>query len=1024
VTRILPSKITPNNALLNSRESVFIGAFNVRTLCQIGQQASLAETLLSLKIDVCCVSETRIQDPTSVIHLKPLRANPAISQFTLRVSGDPAATARGLYGVGVALSPRAERALLDWIPVNSRLCAVRLAGSIKVNANRHGKRCLFVVSAYAPTDGSSEQEKDDFYRELSRLIRLAKRSDIIILAGDMNAQIGQLHSSETHLGGHFSVDAQRTDNGDRLLQLCNDHQLFLASTNFQHKRSHRVTWKPPCTSQSWTQLDHIAISFRWRASIQDCRSFWCTPLDSDHAILRAHLSVRFHSGHRKRTSGNPTLHVNTTAAQQYRQELDAKLFEFNEYHTHRSTLEEDWDHLKTAMISAAETVHPRSPIRQSKHWISARSAALIESRKTIPATHDFDRDRRALKRRILTSLRRDREQWWKAKAQAMEKAFASGNNRTLFHLVRSIGPRKQNVSETITEKNGSMIYSLERRLERWAEHFEEQFNQPAANAPILGIPEAEWSVNTQEPTYEEIQREVNLLKRDKAPGLDGLHPSLFKEGGRSLIISLTNILQTVWNEERLPKEWTTSTVIPVFKKGARSLCENHRGISLVNVASKVLSGLILHRLTDHREKQIRENQAGFRPGRGCIDHIFALRQILELRHSFQQPTLIVFLDLKSAFDSVDRQALWQCLSIKGVPSKFLSILKALYANPRGRVRVYGQLSPEFSISSGVRQGCPLSPFLFNFVIDLILQSSLPVSASCGVELLPGGCLTDMEYADDIALLGSDPSQIQIILNNLTNAAARFGMHFAPAKCKVLLQDWSGSSPNLVLAGEPIEVVDKFIYLGSCISAGGLAGNEISLRIGKARAAFLQLRHLWHRRDVSLSVKGRVYSAAVRPILLYGSETWPLRADDVRKLSAFDHRCLRSIARVWWERRISNAEVRRMVFGQQKAHAIDKLISLHRLRWLGHVLRMSPDRLPRRALFAQPCAGWKRLRGGQQMTWQRSMKALTSSLSRVGNCRLPGWGPRDPPTKWLETLTDMAQSRHQWRTCIHAIAFNA
>ena len=138
MSRILPSKITPNNALLNSRDSVFIGAFNVRTLCQIGQQASLTETLLSLKID-CAVSPKRIQDPTSVIHLKPLRANPAISQFTLRVSGDPAATARGLYGVGVALSPTAESTLLDWIPVNSRLCAVRLVGSIKVNANRHGE---------------------------------------------------------------------------------------------------------------------------------------------------------------------------------------------------------------------------------------------------------------------------------------------------------------------------------------------------------------------------------------------------------------------------------------------------------------------------------------------------------------------------------------------------------------------------------------------------------------------------------------------------------------------------------------------------------------------------------------------------------------------------------------------------------------------------------------------------------------------------------------------------------------------
>ena len=155
---------------LNPRDPIFLGAFNVRTLCQIGQQVTLAETLLSLKIDVCCVSETRIQDPTSIIRLRPLIANPTISHYTLRVSGDPASAARGLCGVGVALSPRAEQALLDWIPVNSRLCAVRLSGSIKVNVDRYDRRCLFVVSAYAPTDCSSEEKKDDFYKELLRLI--------------------------------------------------------------------------------------------------------------------------------------------------------------------------------------------------------------------------------------------------------------------------------------------------------------------------------------------------------------------------------------------------------------------------------------------------------------------------------------------------------------------------------------------------------------------------------------------------------------------------------------------------------------------------------------------------------------------------------------------------------------------------------------------------------------------------------------------------------------------------------------
>ena len=128
----------------------------------------------------------------------------------------------------------------------------------------------------------------------------------------------------------------------------------------------------------------------------------------------------------------------------------------------------------------------------------------------------------------------------------------------------------------------------------------------------------------------------------------------------------------LWHSEQVPEEWNTSIVIPIYKKGARSLCENHRGISLLSVAFKLFSGLILKRLVSHRERQRREKQAGFRPGRGCIDHIPNLHQILEQRHTFRQPTMVVFLEFGFAFDSVDRQALWQCLALKGVPSKFLS----------------------------------------------------------------------------------------------------------------------------------------------------------------------------------------------------------------------------------------------------------------------------------------------------------------------------------------------------------------
>jgi hypothetical protein len=241
------------------------------------------------------------------------------------------------------------------------------------------------------------------------------------------------------------------------------------------------------------------------------------------------------------------------------------------------------------------------------------------------------------------------------------------------------------------------------------------------------------------------------------------------------------------------------------------------------------------------------------------------------------------------------------------------------------------------------------------------------------------------------------------------------MCFAPSKCKVLFQDWQGAEPALTLAGDTLEIVDHFIYLGSCVTAGGGAGDEISHRIARARAAFANLKHLWRRRDIRLTLKGRIYRATVRAVLLYGCETWPLRVEDIRRLSVFEHRCLRSIARVWWQHRVSNITVSQRVLGAD-SHALSETISLHRLRWLGHVLRMPTERLPHRALFAPAGQNWKKRKGGQNTTWRTGMKKLTARLAKVGRNRLPGWGPKDTECGWLETLQDMAQNRSQWREC--------
>ncbi|CAH8447045.1 unnamed protein product [Heterobilharzia americana] len=322
--------------------------------------------------------------------------------------------------------------------------------------------------------------------------------------------------------------------------------------------------------------------------------------------------------------------------------------------------------------------------------------------------------------------------------------------------------------------------------------------------------------------------------------------------------------------------------------------------------------------------------------------------------------------------------------------------------------------------SGVRQGCPLSPFLFNFIIDILVEVSLSSPDCTEVDLIAGGFSLDLEYADDIVLLGEDADKMQSLLNTLSGNLRMFGMRFSPPKCKFLLQDWSSVVPRLTIESEVVECVDHFTYLGSRINPGGLVADEISARIQKARLAFANLRHLWRRRDIRLSIKGRVYCTAVRSVLLYGCETWPLKVEDTKRLQVFDHRCLRNIGRIPWCHHVSNAEVRCRVLGR-RGKSVDEVVNLLRLRWLGHVLRMPSHRLPRHTMLAEVGPDWKKARGGQTKTWHQCMKSLTVGLGHVGRCRLGGWGPRDKRNQWLETLDDMAQNRSQWRRCIHTLS---
>ena len=179
----------------------------------------------------------------------------------------------------------------------------------------------------------------------------------------------------------------------------------------------------------------------------------------------------------------------------------------------------------------------------------------------------------------------------------------------------------------------------------------------------------------------------------------------------------------------VPCPWQQSIIKPIPKPGGNSIDPNdYRGISLQSVVTKVLCYIMNSRLCEYLEhlNLLVEEQNGFRKGRSCQDHIFSLHSIIHCRKILRQDTYAVFIDFRKAFDSVNRELLWNKLQQKfGIQGSFLTLLKGLYNHVRSCVRVNGELTEWFDINSGVKQGCILSPILFSmFINDLVTEINI------------------------------------------------------------------------------------------------------------------------------------------------------------------------------------------------------------------------------------------------------------------------------------------------------------
>ena len=143
----------------------------------------------------------------------------------------------------------------------------------------------------------------------------------------------------------------------------------------------------------------------------------------------------------------------------------------------------------------------------------------------------------------------------------------------------------------------------------------------------------------------------------------------------------------------------------------------------MSTLSKVLARVVLERLKDAVDKQLRPQQAGFRQDKSCTDHIATLRIIIEQSIEWQSPLYFTFVDFEKAFDSVDREIIWKLMNHYGIPPKFINIIKQLYEGSSCQIIHNSKLTNPFPVKTGVRQGCMLSPLIFLLVIDWVMKKA-------------------------------------------------------------------------------------------------------------------------------------------------------------------------------------------------------------------------------------------------------------------------------------------------------------
>ena len=927
--------------LFKCRKYTILSTLNTRTLQPKGRLEELAHCAKTTKIDIIAIQEHRFFHPDV-----PIQYHNAGTYQLITSSATKNTSGATVGGVGFLISSRVSENLVSVESISPRIFLLEL----------HGNPKSTIICAYSPHNSSPIEDVETFYDDLRSVLTNVPAHNILAVIGDFNAKLGPDVQ-------RFTYNESTNRNGDLLVDLMDEYNLFCSNCSFMKPNSRLWTFEYPTGARA--QLDYILFRKKWRNSIKDSRSFSSfSSIGSDHRIVSATIKLSLRSSKRSKPHPMKTFDWRKVAqdkdlSHQFAVEVKNR-FELLYEEINQDNVDESYTTLSKLTQEVAEELLPKKA-KRSKHQPSI-SAGVEQARDKLNLiSADYHRSPSVLKKVDLELAKRALDE---AYLQA-ETDFINGKISDIasLHISKQHHAAWDTISEISGKRSKSSVRlkggSQSKRLSNWTKHFQNLLGKepklPDDNSlPRTRISE-ELDISTDEFTISELLTVLKHTKTSKAFGPDNIPPVLWKDPSfHSILLKYCNY---AFKSSVCPKVWPTSQIIPFPKKGDLSLATNYRGISLLSIAAKIYNKLILNRLIPKVDPLLINNQNGFRSGRSTLSQILALRRILEEGKNCNFDSIFIFIDFSKAFDSIDRNTMFEILELYGIPKQMVDAIKLLYTNNTATVLSPDGETKPFDIKAGILQGDTLAPFLFIMVVDYILRMSLDTQKEKGLLLKartssrhPAEYITDTDFADDISLISGSLQNAQDLLLSLEKAANCVGLYLNESKTEYMINSTKtyDTYEMKTINGYILKLVNDYKYLGSYISS---SFKDFNTRKGMAWSACNDLHRIWVS-DLHVNMKIDIFKTLIEPILLYGSETWTLTSKQQQRVDGTYTRLLMRVKNISWKRHPTKQQI------YNNLTPVSNIIKRRRIQFAGHCFRASNE-------MASKFVLWKPNRSGRR-----------------------------------------------------------